>query len=112
LRPLVSTSLLLACGCAWAQVPDAPVSLVASDGFGFGARWRVEFDRDTEEFKAGQTVECRVEEPPDDRPRAVVVCTLPDGRKAQLAEPDGRAGVLPVDVHVRSLRLLLSQATR
>lgn len=112
MRRWVSISLLFLSVGALAQSPDASVSLVSSDGFGFGARWRVSFDGDVGPFKAGQTVDCRVEEPPDERPRATVVCRLPDGRTAQLAEPDGRPGVLPVDVHVRSLRLLLSQAAR
>jgi hypothetical protein len=72
----------------------------------------VQFDRDVGEFKAGQTLDCRVEEPPDDRPRAGVVCRLPGGGTAELAEPDGQPGVLPVDVHVRSLRLMLSRRSR
>ena len=45
-------------------------------------------------------------------PRADVSCRLPDGRRVALGEPDGRPGVLPVDVRVRSLRLLLSAGSR
>ncbi len=113
LRRWASISLLLASAAAFAQTPDAPVGVEASDGFGFGARWRVQFERDVGPYKAGQSLDCRVEEPPDDkRPRAIVVCRLPGGGSVPLAEPDGRPGVLPVDILVRTLRLMLSQETR
>jgi hypothetical protein len=50
--------------------------------------------------------------PPDALPRADVTCRLPDGRSVALGEPDGRPGVLPIDVRVRSLRLLLNAGNR
>jgi len=111
LRRLAWTSLLLA-GAAAAQVADVPVAVTASDGFGFGARWQVELQQDAGDLKAGQLLECRVDAPPDALPRADVTCRLPDGRRVPLGEPDGRPGVLPVDVRVRSLRLLLGAGNR
>ena len=111
MRRWACSSVVLA-GVAVAQTADAPVSVTVTDGFGFGARWQVEFDADAGPYKAGMKLECRVDEPPDDLPRAVVTCLLPDGRRVELGEPDGRPGVLPVDVRVRSLRLRLGAGSR
>ncbi len=97
---------------ALAQGADAPVRVLASDGFGFGSRWQVELARDAGALAAGSKLECRVDAPPDHLPRATVTCALPGGRRAELGEPDGTAGVLPIDVRVRSLRLLLSAGNR
>ncbi|MBL8831337.1 MAG: hypothetical protein JNL71_03020 [Rhodospirillales bacterium] len=111
MRRLAWASVLLA-GPALAQVADVPVGVTVSDGFGFGARWQVELQADAGAMKIGTKLECRVDAPPDDRPRAEVTCRLPDGRRVHLGEPDGRPGVLPIDVRVRSLRLLLSAGSR
>ena len=105
------SSLFLATS-AVAQTADASVSVTVTDGFGFGARWQVEFDADAGPYKAGSRLECRVDEPPDHLPRAVVTCLMPDGSRVELGEPDGRPGVLPIDVRVRSLRLRLSAGSR
>ena len=111
MRRLAWASLLVA-GAALAQAADVPVAVTVTDGFGFGARWQVRLQADSGTLKSGQLLECRVDAPPDDRPRADVSCRLPDGRSVQLGEPDGRPGVLPIDVRVRSLRLLLSAGSR
>lgn len=111
MRHLAWASALIA-GTALAQAADVPVAVTVSDGFGFGARWQVELQADAGTMKSGSRLECRVDAPPDDRPRAEVSCRLPDGRTVDLGEPDGRPGVLPIDVRVRSLRLLLSQGSR
>lgn len=105
-------SSLFLVGSALAQSADVPVAVTVSDGFGFGARWQVQLQADSGALKAGQLLECRVEAPPDDRPRADVSCRLPGGRTVLLGEPDGRPGVLPIDVRVRSLRLLMGLAPR
>ncbi len=105
-------SSLIFATAAIAQTADAPVSVTVTDGFGFGARWQVEFDSDAGPYKAGSKLECRVDEPPDHLPRAVVTCLMPDGRRVELGEPDGNPGVLPIDVRVRSLRLRLGAGSR
>lgn len=112
MRRLAWVSLVFVAGAALAQSVDVPVAVTVSDGFGFGARWQVQLQEDAGALKAGQLLECRVDAPPDDRPRADVSCRLPDGRTVHLGEPDGRPGVLPIDVRVRSLRLLLSAGSR
>ncbi len=112
MRRLAWSSLFFVAATAAAQTADAPVSVTASDGFGFGARWVVAFDADAGPYKAGSKLECRVDEPPDHLPRAVVTCLMPDGKRVELGEPDGRPGVLPIDVRVRSLRLRLSAGSR
>ena len=111
MQRLAWTSLVLA-GAAAAQVADVPVGVIVTDGFGFGARWQVELMQDAGSLKTGQRLECQVDAPPDAAPRAEVSCRLPDGRSVALGEPDGRPGVLPVDVRVRSLRLLLGSVVR
>lgn len=105
-------SALLVAGTAIAQVPDAPVRVHAAEGWGPGARWQVEAERDTGPYKAGTRFECRVDAPPETTPRADISCALPGGGRVALGEPDGRPGVLPVDVRVRTLRLFLSRESR
>jgi hypothetical protein len=93
-------------------VPDAPVRVHAAEGWGPGARWQVETERDAGPYTAGTRFECRVDAPPEAGPRAEISCALPGGGRVALGEPDGRPGVLPVDIRVRTLRLFLSRESR
>ncbi|MBI3506966.1 MAG: hypothetical protein HY059_19180 [Proteobacteria bacterium] len=106
------SSLLLLAGAAAAQATGASVHVTSGSSFEFGARWLVEFDLDAGPYRAGTRLECRVDEPPDQLPRALVTCLMPDGSRASLGEPDGSQGVLPIDVHVRSLRLTFGAGSR
>ncbi len=106
-RHWASISFALAAVPAFAQTADVPVRVTVSDGFGFGARWQVELERAAGSLAAGAKLECRVDVPPDTTPRAEVSCRLPLGGTVELGEPDGSRGVLPIDIRVRSLRLLL-----